>query len=78
MTGGAYRWTRNPMYLGDLIFFAGLALALDSWIGAAVFVFHLVWFDRRVRDDEAHLVGIFGEPYRDYLARVKRWMPGIY
>jgi protein-S-isoprenylcysteine O-methyltransferase Ste14 len=74
---GPYRWVRNPMYLGHLIFFAGLALALGSWIGAAVLAFHVVWFDRRVREDEAHLGQLFGEPYRAYCRRVKRWIPGI-
>lgn len=74
---GPYRWVRNPMYLGHLIFFAGLALVLHSWIAAAVFAFHLVWFDRRVRSDERHLAERFGEAYRDYCRRVKRWIPGV-
>jgi protein-S-isoprenylcysteine O-methyltransferase Ste14 len=75
--GGPYRFCRNPMYLGHLIFLAGLALFLESWLAAAVFACHLVWFDRRVRDDEARLAALFGEPYRDYVARVKRWIPGL-
>jgi protein-S-isoprenylcysteine O-methyltransferase Ste14 len=74
---GPYRLCRNPMYLGHLIFLAGLALALDSWLAAALFVFHVAWFDRRVRDDEARLSDLFGDPYREYLARVKRWIPGL-
>ena len=78
VTGGPYRYCRNPMYLGHLIFLAGLAFALDSWLAAAVFVYHAAWFDRRVRDDEARLTVLFGDPYRDYLARVKRWIPGIF
>ena len=77
VTRGPYRYSRNPMYLGHLIFLAGLALALSSWLAAAVFVFHAVWFDRRVRDDEARLAALFGERYRDYAARVRRWIPGI-
>ena len=77
VTGGPYRWCRNPMYLGHLIFFAGLALALQSWLAAAVLACHLVWFDWRVRRDEARLAALFGEPYRGYLARVKRWIPGV-
>ena len=75
---GPYRWVRNPMYLGHLLFFAGLAVTLQSWIAAAVFAFHTVWFDRRVREDERHLEALFGEPYRGYCARVKRWIPGVY
>jgi hypothetical protein len=77
VTGGPYRFCRNPMYLGHLIFLAGLAFALDSWLAAAVFVYHAAWFDRRVRDDEARLAALFGDAYRDYLARVTRWIPGL-
>jgi protein-S-isoprenylcysteine O-methyltransferase Ste14 len=75
---GPYRWVRNPMYLGHLIFFLGLALVLRSWIGAVVFIAHVFWFERRVREDEARLAGLFGDAYRDYCRRVKRWIPGIY
>ena len=77
MTGGPYRFNRNPMYSGHLIYFAGVALALGSWIAAAVFVAHLLWFNARVRDDEARLEALFGEPYREYRRRVKRWIPGV-
>src|SRR2546428_440378 len=66
VVGGPYRYCRNPMYLGHLIFFAGIVLALHSWIAAAVFAFHAVWFHRRVRDDETRLAALFGDPYRDY------------
>lgn len=75
---GPYRWVRNPMYLGHLVFLAGLALLLSSWIAAAVFVFHVAWFHRRVRDDEARLEALFGAPYREYRGRVKRWLPGVF
>ena len=75
---GIYRWMRNPMYLGHIIFFVGLALVLQSWIAAAVLAFHLVWFDLRARSDEKHLAQLFGDPYRDYCRRVKRWIPFVY
>jgi protein-S-isoprenylcysteine O-methyltransferase Ste14 len=77
VTTGPYRWTRNPMYLGHLIFFMGLGV-LFSWPAWLVFLGHCLWFDRRARRDEAHLTLLFGAPYRDYAARVKRWVPGIY
>ena len=75
---GLYRWLRNPMYLGHLVFLAGLALTLGSWIGAVVLAFHAFWFDRRVREDEARLADRFGDSYRAYCRRVKRWIPGVY
>jgi len=75
---GPYRYVRNPMYLGHLIFFLGLALALRSWIALAVLIVHAVWFDLRVREDETRLLGIFGGPYLMYCKRAKRWIPGVY
>ena len=75
---GPYRWVRNPMYLGHLLYLAGLALTLRSLAGAALFLVHAVWFDLRVREDEARLGELFGDAYRDYCRRVKRWIPGVY
>ena len=77
VTEGPYRYVRNPMYLGHLIFFAGVALTLRSWIGAALFAVHVVWFHRRALRDETRLKELFGAAYADYAARVKRWIPGI-
>ena len=77
VASGPYRLVRNPMYLGHLIFLAGLALVLRSWLALAVFVVHVPWFHRRVLEDEARMLQLFGEPYRAYCARVKRWIPGL-
>jgi protein-S-isoprenylcysteine O-methyltransferase Ste14 len=78
VTDGPYRFVRNPMYLGHLIFFLGLALLLLSWPAWLVFAAHLFWFDRRARSDEEHLLALFGPPYAEYRSRVKRWLPGVY
>jgi protein-S-isoprenylcysteine O-methyltransferase Ste14 len=78
VTNGPYRCCRNPMYLGHLIFLSGLALLFASWAAAALVVFHAVWFDLRVRRDEAHMRELFAEAYPLYMARVKRWLPGLY
>ena len=77
VVGGPYRFCRNPMYLGHLIFFAGVAFALHSWLAAGVLALHIVWFHRRVLDDEARLAALLGNPYREYCARVRRWIPGV-
>lgn len=74
---GPYRYTRNPMYLGHLIFMLGLAVALQSWFALALLAGNAVWFHRRVREDEAQLAARFGREYLDYTARVKRWIPGL-
>jgi protein-S-isoprenylcysteine O-methyltransferase Ste14 len=75
---GPYRYTRNPMYLGHLIFMAGLALSFNSWLAAALLAFHAVWFHRRVLKDEVGLESRFGSPYLAYKWQVKRWIPGVF
>ena len=74
---GIYAYTRNPMYLGHLIFMAGLAVTFSSIPAVLLLVFHVFWFHRRVLEDEVHLKTVFGEAYLSYLQRVKRWVPGV-
>ena len=74
---GPYRYTRNPMYLGHLIFMLGLALTFWSWFALALFVLRAAWFQHRVLRDEARLAATFGNDYEEYRARVKRWVPGV-
>ena len=78
MTEAPYRYTRNPMYLGHLIFMAGLAVSFNSWLASALLAFHAVWFHRRVLKDEARLESRFGSPYLAYKSQVKRWIPGVF
>jgi len=75
---GPYAYTRNPMYLGHIIFLAGLALTLQSLFAAAITLVTAMWFHLRVRRDEARLLELWGEPYRRYLVVVKRWIPGLF
>jgi len=77
VTSGPFALCRNPMYLGHLIFLAGLALSLRSWLAAAIALGTAVWLQLRVLRDEQRLAGRFGEPYMQYLSRVKRWIPAI-
>lgn len=72
---GPYRYVRNPMYLGHLIFMLGLAITFQSWLALVLLAFHIVWFNERVKEDETHLEEIFGAAYVAYKARVKRWIP---
>jgi protein-S-isoprenylcysteine O-methyltransferase Ste14 len=75
---GAYAFTRNPMYLAQLIFLLGLALTFRSLAGAAIFGANAAWFHQRVLEDEERLARQFGPRYEAYCARVKRWVPGLF
>lgn len=78
VTTGIYAWTRNPMYLGHIIFLIGVTLSLQSWLAAIIAVVIAIWFHLRVLGDEKRLVEQFGHSYLDYRDRVKRWIPGIF
>ena len=75
---GPYRFTRNPMYLGHLIFMLGLALTFWSWFALVLFALRAAWFQYRVLGDEARLAQKFGADYLAYCKQVKRWIPGVF
>jgi protein-S-isoprenylcysteine O-methyltransferase Ste14 len=75
---GPYRFVRNPMYLGHLIYMAGLALSVWSWFALILLAARAVWFHARVLRDETRLMQLFGADYLAYCARVKRWVPGLF
>lgn len=74
-TGGPFRFSRNPIYLGDWFVLGGVALLLQT---AWPLVFApLIWALLRygvIRHEEAHLDARFGDDYRAYKDRVRRWL----
>ena len=73
-----YTWTRNPMYLGHLIFLTGLTLTLQSVLAGLITIVLAIWFHFRVRGDETKLAERLGPPYVDYTRSVNRWIPGLF
>ncbi len=74
---GPYAFTRNPMYLGDLIFTAGLALTLRSKLPWLLLLVNAAMLHQRVLEDEERLRKQFGRDYDEYRRRVKRWIPFV-
>lgn len=74
---GPYRYTRNPMYLGHLIFMTGLAVTFWSWFALILLAARSAWFHGRVLKDEQRLTAKFGAGYAAYCQRVRRWIPGV-
>lgn len=75
LTGGPYRISRNPIYLGDVLLYAGAALLLNSrWafdlLSLVLFVINKGVIDR----EERYLTRRFGDDYRAYQAKVRRWL----
>jgi protein-S-isoprenylcysteine O-methyltransferase Ste14 len=75
VTGGMYRFSRNPMYLGMVLFLLGVALYLGS-LSALIPVAVYAWIiDRQfIRNEEIFLTGIFGDEFKEYMKRVRRWI----
>ena len=72
---GPYRFTRNPIYLGMLLGLVGLAIAFDSlWLLVMLVPFTLAIRYGVVAREEAYLERKFGDAYRQYRARVRRWV----
>lgn len=75
VAGGIYRFTRNPMYLGFLLAYAGLALLLRSPAAGLMLVPLFLIMDRLVIPrEESYLARRFGAEYESYRARVRRWL----
>ncbi|MEE1657594.1 isoprenylcysteine carboxylmethyltransferase family protein [Microvirga sp. CF3062] len=72
---GPYRFTRNPIYLGMFLGLMGLAMTFDNpWLLMMLVPFALVIRYGVVAREEAYLERKFGDVYRDYQSRVRRWL----
>lgn len=72
---GPYRWTRNPMYLAMLMVYIGTALLFDVFWALVLIpavMFLVVRFV--IQREEQYLETKFGEEYRQYRRRVRRWI----
>lgn len=75
VTGGVYRVTRNPMYVGLcclLLAWAVYLSALLPFLGPVVFVLYVTRF--QILPEERVLGQLFGEQYAQYVTRVRRWL----
>jgi protein-S-isoprenylcysteine O-methyltransferase Ste14 len=72
---GPYRFTRNPIYLGMFLGLIALAIVFDNlWLLLMLLPFALVIRYGVVAREEAYLERTFGEVYRGYRSRVRRWL----
>ncbi len=74
-TNGPFRWSRNPIYVADIIIISGIALATGNpWmlITAAIAIFAIEEF--AVKREEIHLKTKFGQEWDVYSRKVRRWI----
>lgn len=75
VTVGAYRFTRNPMYLGLALMLGGWAIFLTNLVAlllVPVFVTYMTQF--QIKPEERALLEKFGSSFSNYMLEVRRWI----
>jgi protein-S-isoprenylcysteine O-methyltransferase Ste14 len=75
VTTGIHSWTRNPIYLGLFLVYGGIGMAAGSpWTLILILPLAITMRYGVVAREEAYLERRFGDAYRDYKLRVRRWL----
>ncbi|NGO51785.1 methyltransferase family protein [Allomesorhizobium camelthorni] len=75
VTTGIHGWSRNPIYVGMFLLYAGIGIAARSpWVLVLALPLLIILHYVVVAREEAYLERRFGGSYRDYKARVRRWL----
>jgi protein-S-isoprenylcysteine O-methyltransferase Ste14 len=75
VTGGIYRFTRNPMYLAMLIVLAGWGYVVANGAALAMLPLFVAYLNRfQIQPEERALAARFGEGFERYRASVRRWL----
>lgn len=73
VTTGAFRLSRNPIYIGLLLLDFGALLALKSYL-LWVVILYLIYFNNIIRKEEILLKKYFGKQYLNYKKNVRRYL----
>jgi protein-S-isoprenylcysteine O-methyltransferase Ste14 len=75
VTSGPYRFTRNPMYLGMVFLYIAVALALGViWALVVLPVVIAIVDGYVISTEECYLEMKYGDEYRAYKQRTRRWL----
>lgn len=75
VTAGMHGWSRNPIYVGMFLVYGGIAVAARSpWTLILTLPLAITIRYGVVAREEAHLERRFGDAYRAYTSRVRRWL----
>lgn len=78
IASGPFAHVRNPLYVGNILLWLGFSVAARLvWLAPIVFIVLAVEYHAIVRWEEQLLATRVGEPYREYLKRVPRWIPTL-
>ena len=75
VTHGPYQFSRNPIYAAFSLIYIGVAMG-RNWLWVLLLLPPVLWLLGRwiIRGEERYLTDLFGEPYREYCQRVRRWL----
>ena len=73
VTTGIYAFSRNPAFLGFDLMYIGVLLMYGNPLTALFTAFAIVVLHLQIRQEEVYLAAPFGEPYRAYRSRVRRY-----
>jgi protein-S-isoprenylcysteine O-methyltransferase Ste14 len=74
VTGGIYRVSRNPIYVGMVASLAGVFLLAPNAVTLALLAIAALSISLQVRIEEEHLRAIHGAAFGTYCARTRRWL----
>lgn len=77
VTGGLYRFCRNPIFLALIVIVAGYALLLPTRLSLILLVGAYIGVRQQASAEEAYLMRTYGDSYRAYARRVGRFLPGL-
>jgi protein-S-isoprenylcysteine O-methyltransferase Ste14 len=76
VASGPFAWVRNPLYLGNIALWTGFALSARlAWMAPVIIALLALEYSAIVRWEEDLLASRLGSAYRQYAARVPRWIP---
>ena len=79
IASGPFARLRNPLYVGNIALWVGFALtARLVWLAPVILVLLALEYHAIVRWEETLLESRLGQAYRDYAARVPRWVPVLF
>jgi protein-S-isoprenylcysteine O-methyltransferase Ste14 len=79
VASGPFAPLRNPLYVGNIALWVGFALtARLVWLAPVILVLLALEYHAIVRWEETLLESRLGQAYRDYAARVPRWVPALF
>ena len=74
---GVFKWMRHPIYLGEILLYAGLLCLNLSLAAGVVWIMIIIFLNAISRYEERLLLDRFGEDYRRYMQEVGMWLPRV-